>query len=144
MDHGALLSELYGLITAVPQFATITGTSLGQNTPDPTLLTLNPPACWVSFVGDQQKDSEGDDTVVPTKEVMIFMFVGFIYLPMGKQNEMLTNAAHLPLLAKIVEGVRGKESSITRHRWAYKGQKLVLVNTNRMVYAQRYTVTGVM
>jgi hypothetical protein len=142
MDHGALLSELYGHIIAVPAFAQITGASLGQHTPDPTLITLTPPACWVSFVGDNQ--IEDTNNISPTPETILFMFVAFIYLPMGAQSAMFMNAAHLPLLGKIIPGVRGKESAITGHKWQYKGQKLALVNPNRMVYAQRYNVIGVM
>lgn len=139
MNHGELLNELYGLIVGVTEFANITGTNLGGNEPDPTLLSLTPPACWVSFIGDIQKDPPGN--VVPTSETMTFMFMAFIYLPMAQQSVML--ATHLPLLAKIVKGVRGQES-LTGHRWAYAGQKLALVNTTRMVYAQRYTITGAM
>lgn len=142
-DHGSLLKELYDLVVAAPEFSYITGTSLAQNTPDPTLISLTPPACWVSFLGDQQKEQE--ENVVPQTEVIVFMFVAFIYLPMTKQNEMLTGAKTLPLLKTIIDAVRGKESAInTGHRWAYRGQKLALVNVDRMVYAQRYTITGVL
>lgn len=141
MTHGDLISELYGLITAVSEFAAITGTNLGGTEPDPTLATLTPPACWVSFIGDIQKEPPG--SIVYSPEVMTFMFMAFVYLPMTKQSEMIST--HLPLLTKIIQGVRGKDSNLnTGHRWAYAGQKLALVNTNRMVYAQRYTITGVM
>ncbi len=141
MDHGTLLSELYGLITSVAEFANITGTNLGGTEPDPTLVALTPPACWVSFIGDSPKEPPG--RIVPLTETMSFMFMAFIYLPMAKQSDMI--GTHLPLLQKVVQGVKGKESTAnTGHRWAYAGQKLALVNTNRIVYAQRYSITGVM
>ena len=141
MDHGTLIKELYDLIVAVPDFASITGTNLGGMEPDPTLLTLVPPACWVSFIGDVQKEPPG--SIVPLTEVMTFLFMAFIYLPMAKQGDMI--ATHLPLLKKVIQGVKAHESVVnTGHRWAYAGQKLVLVNTNRMVYSQRYTITGVL
>jgi hypothetical protein len=141
MNHGTLLNELYGLITAVTEFANITGTNLGGMEPDPTLTALTPPACWVSFIGDSPKEPPG--RIVLTTEAMTFMFMAFIYLPMAKQSDMI--GSHLPLLLKVVQGVKGKESTAnTGHRWAYAGQKLALANTNRMVYAQRYSITGVM
>lgn len=141
MDHGSLIQELYSLIVAVNEFADITGTNLGGSEPDPTLLTLTPPACWVSFVGDAQKEPGGNRP--PTQEVLSFIFMAFIYLPMAKQSVMIST--YLPLLAKVIKGVRGQESTQnTGHRWVYNGQKLALVNTNRMVYAQRYSITGVM
>lgn len=141
MNHGTLLNELYGLIVGVTAFANITGTSLGGNEPDPTLTSLTPPACWVSFIGDAPKEPPG--SIVLTKEVLTFIYTAFIYLPMTKQTEMIST--WLPLLAQIMNGVRGKDSfSNTGHRWAYGGQKLALVNTNRLVYAQRYTITGMM
>ncbi len=141
MNHGTLLNELYGLITSVPEFANITGTNLGGMEPDPTLSALVPPACWVSFIGDSPKEPPG--RIVMTTEPMTFMFMAFIYLPMAKQSAMI--ATHLPLLQKVAQGVKGKESTAnTGHRWAYAGQKLALANTDRMVYAQRYSITGVM
>jgi len=141
MDHGALTLELYNLITAVPEFANITGTNLGGMQPDPTLIQLTPPACWVTFVGDESVEDR-QESLPPQQEVMRFIFQAFIYLPMKKQQEMIQN--WLPLLGKIIPGVRGQASTITGHRWVYSGQKLALVNTNRLVYAQRYTITGVM
>lgn len=142
MDHGSLLAELFTLITSVPEFAAITGTQLGQNEPDPTLITLEPPACWVSFVGDNEVEADGN--VIQTPKALYFMYVAFIYLPMARQSEMLAGAQHLPLLKKILQGVNGAQSANTGHRWSYKGQKLALVNTDRMVYAQRYSLVGVM
>lgn len=141
-DHGTLLQELYNLIVAVPEFQLITGVSLGANEPDPTLLTLTPPACWVSFVGDQEEEQDGNIVIAP--QPMVFMFVAFIYLPMAKQSELIAGAVHLPLLKKVMTGVHGEESANTGHRWSYKGQKLALVNPNRMVYAQRYSIIGSM
>lgn len=139
MDHGALTKNLYDFVVSVPEFQNITGVTLGQHEPDPTLVKLTPPACWVSFVGDQINEQGHDQ--VPLQPSMLYMFVAFIYLPMQKQNNLLTTASGLPLLGKISMGVHGKESN-TGHRWEYKGQKLSLVNTDRLVYAQRYSVVG--
>lgn len=141
MDHGTLVEELYGLVIAVPSFSKVTGITLGANQPDPTLITLTPPACWVSFIGDIQKEPPGN--IVPATEVLTFMFMAFIYLPMKTQSELIADC--FPLLKQIIVGVRGKDSvSNTGHRWAYAGQKLALVNSDRLVYAQRYTITGSM
>ena len=142
-DHGTLTQELYDLIIAVSEFASITGTNIGGMTPDPTLITLNPPACWVMFVGDAPKEDLSNANMIPSIEVISFMFSAFIYLPSAKQGEMIIT--HFPLLKKIIQGVRGKQSlSNTGHRWAYVGQRLALINTNRLVYAQRYVITGAM
>lgn len=141
MNHADLLTELYSLITGVPEFANLTGLNLGGNEPDPTLTKLAPPACWVCFVGDTPKEPPGN--IVPLTEVMIFAFIAYVYLPMSRQSVMLSE--DLPKLIKIIQGVKGKQSTLnTGHRWCYAGQKLALVNTNRLVYAQRYTITGVM
>lgn len=140
-DHGVLINELYNLIVGVTEFKDITGTNVGAMQPDPTLITLTPPACWVMFAGDAPKDDLSNAGQIPSTEVMLFMFNAFIYLPMDKQSILIST--NLPLLKKIIQGVKGQDS-VTGHRWAYAGQRLALVNTNRLVFSQRYVVTGAM
>lgn len=136
-DHGTLTKELYDYVVGVPEFVDITGVTLGAQEPDPTLINLSPPACWVQFIGDTQK--EADPSVVPGVQSMSLHFVAFIYLPAALQKALIEQ--WLPMLLKVSQGVHGQESN-TGHRWEYKGQKLVLANTNRLVYAQRYNITA--
>jgi hypothetical protein len=140
-DHGSLIEELYNLIVAVPAFANITGLNVGGMQPDPTLITLTPPACWVMFAGDAPKEDLTHSNMIPAVEMCLFMFNAFIYLPMAKQSNLIST--HLPMLKSIIQGIRGKDSN-TGHRWGYAGQRLALINTNRLVFAQRYVITGAM
>ncbi|MGZ3307272.1 MAG: hypothetical protein ACXU85_01805 [Xanthobacteraceae bacterium] len=131
--------HLLSLVQSVPQLAEKSGFAVGGQVPDPGLSKTPLPAAWVILSGDQCADN--DASLRPAIEVVEMTFVVMLYVPYLGQADLLAN--QFPLLEAVIKAARG-EKAPSGHRWRYVGQRLALVNTDKLAYEQRYTLTAVL
>jgi hypothetical protein len=132
------LKALLDLIGSVPALAQSTGIALGGQAPDPSLSKIALPAAWVLHASDKPLDADG--SIVPAVQASQFDYVVAIYLPYVSQSDML--AVQLPLLEAVITAVRGQDAP-SGHRFAYRGQRITLINPGRITYEQRYSLEAV-
>lgn len=127
--------DLLTQVQTVAALAEATGMAVGGRDIDPSMSKLPLPAAWVVLTQDRSNDpmtpvNMGGQTLLVTYSVLV-------YVPYTSQSDLITN--QLPLLESVIKAVHGHLTP-TGHKWRYEGQRLVLVNPDRLGYEQRYSL----
>lgn len=129
--------NLLSLVETVPALVKTSGLAVGGRSTDPAMASIPLPSAWVILADDKPRDPETGSN--PDGQVVITTYVVMVYVPYISQADLITN--QLPLLESVMKAVRGKQST-SGQKWRYEGQKLTLINTDRLAYEQRYSVIG--
>lgn len=129
--------NLLTLLETVPALAVNSGLAAGGRASDPSMIHIPLPCAWVIMADDKPNDPPTGSN--PAGQVVSTDYIVMLHVPYTSQADLLAN--QLPLLEAAVTAVRGKQSA-KGQKWRYSGQKLVLVNPDRLVYEQRYSVIG--
>lgn len=129
--------NLLALIETVPALVKSSGLAVGGRSSDPAMANIPLPSAWVILAEDKPRDAETGSN--PDGQVVISTFVVMVYVAYISQADLITN--QLPLLEATMKAIRGKASA-SGQKWRYEGQKLSLINTDRLAYEQRYSVIG--
>lgn len=124
-----LLAKIGG-IPALPA-----GFAIGGRVIDPAMTQIPLPAAWILLGDDKPVDLEMG--LVPLMQVTMISYIVMVYVPYTNQADLVN--VQLPLLRTIRTAIHGTPSP-TVDRWKYEGQRLVLVNTDRLAYEQKYCI----
>lgn len=127
--------QLLALINAVPALNQRVGLRVGGGATDPAMLTLPLPAAWVLLTGDRPLDPAA--AVNPRGQMVEITYSVMVYVANVSQSDLID--AQIPLLESVIVAVHGQQSP-SGHKWKYGGQRLVVVNTDKLGYEQRFTV----
>lgn len=131
--------NLLALVETVPAIANAAGLAVGGRASDPAMASIPLPSAWVILAEDKAHDPATGFN--PAGQVVISTFVVMVYVPYVSQADLIAN--QLPLLESVVKAVRGQPSA-TGQKWRYEGQKLALINTDRLAYEMKFSVIGFM
>lgn len=129
--------NLLALVETVPALVKTSGLAVGGRATDPAMASIPLPSAWVILADDKPRDPETGSN--PDGQVVITTYVVMVYVPYISQADLIAN--QLPLLESVMKAVRGKQST-SGQKWRYEGQKLTLINTDRLAYEQRFSVIG--
>lgn len=133
MSADAFASDLMTKLGAVTGLSI--GMALGGRDPDPSMTKIPLPAAWVLLAEDKPNDPE--TALVPTSQMLLVDYVVMAYVPYISQSDLINT--EFPLLRAIRTAIHSTNSP-NGNRWKYLGQRLVLANTDRLGYEQRYRV----
>ncbi len=131
----AFSTDLYTKLTSVTALANAASFTAGGNAADPALTKIPLPAAWVLLSNDKPMDNETG--VVPLTQVVLVEYTVLIYVQYTTQADLINT--QIPLLRSARSAIHGTEGP-NRNRWKYMGQKLVLVNPDRLAYEQQYAI----
>lgn len=127
--------HILGQVQTVPVLANSAGMAVGGRDIDPAMTKLQLPAAWVVLTQDRSNDPMTG--VNPGGQTLLLFYSVLIYVPYTSQSDLITN--QLPLLESVIKAVHGVQAP-HGHKWRYEGQRLVLVNPDRLGYEQRYSI----
>jgi hypothetical protein len=128
-------AHLVSLIQGIAVLSKSTGLAAGGRTPDPGLLKIPLPAAWVLYAGD--KPNEPQTGFNASNQVLTANYVVMIYIPYISAADLEAN--QYPMIEAVIQAIRGQQAP-KGQRWRYEGQKLSVVNPDRLAYEQRYSV----
>jgi len=135
------LETLYSLISGVTELATSTGTSVGGQLPDPTVVEGPVPAAWIVYAGRAPIETSRNGVVAqstPCKN----LFVVMVYLDNSQGQDNLLSV-QIPILEKVVKAVAGKEvPNEASYRFSFEGERLASINPKRLSYEMRFSITS--
>jgi hypothetical protein len=129
--------NLLNLLTSVPALAANAGLAAGGRASDPSMIHVPLPCAWLLLAEDKPNDAATGSN--PAGQVVSTDFIVMLHIPYVSQADLLAN--QLPLLEATIAAVRGKQAP-RGQKWRYAGQKLMLINPDRLVYEQRYSIVG--
>jgi hypothetical protein len=129
--------NLLALLETVPSLVNTSGLAVGGRAPDPAMSRIPLPSAWVILADDKPQDAETGSN--PAGQAVHTTYVVMIYVPYINQSDLIAN--QLPLIESTVKAIRGQQST-SGTRWRYEGQKLALINPDRLAYEQRYSLVG--
>jgi len=133
MSIGIIAQDLVDRVKAITEFSGRVGLAVGGQEHDPINRELTRPAAWVIYVGDDLEDAAMNPCVE-------FIKVNFIVkVLVDYDDEATLVSTHFPLLHNVVREVRGNEP-VPGSPWLYEGQVLEALDSDRMVWAQNYSV----
>lgn len=128
-------AQLVTLIQGIPVLAKSTGLAAGGKAPDPALTKIPLPAAWVLYAGD--KPNEPQTGFNASNQVLTANYVVMIYVAYISAADL--EATQYPMIEAVIQAIRGQQAPHGQ-RWRYEGQKLSVVNPDRLAYEQRYSV----
>ena len=128
-------AQLVTLIQGIAILSKSTGLAAGGKSPDPALIKIPLPAAWVLYAGD--KPNEPQTGFNASNQVLTANYVVMIYIPYISAADLESN--QYPMLEAVIQSIRGQQAP-KGQRWRYEGQKLSVVNPDRLAYEQRYSV----
>ena len=136
------LLSLLTYVSGISAFSTSTGTSQGEQLPDPTGLYANLPSTWVIYAG-RAPISPAINGVVAKGTAIKNQFVIMVYLDNSQGQDNLM-AVQIPLLESIVSAVAGNPSLDTPdgYRFSFEGERLTSVNPKRLIYEMRFSIVS--
>jgi hypothetical protein len=130
-------TDIYTKLATVPALATAVGFAIGGRTSDPALTKIPLPAAWVLLMSDRATDPD-TGTVMQT-QVLLVEYAVLLYVPYNSQADLI--ATQFPLLRAARTAIHATTAP-NKYRWKYIGQKLTVVNPDRMCYEQRYAISA--
>ncbi|OYV99040.1 MAG: hypothetical protein B7Z62_02055 [Deltaproteobacteria bacterium 37-65-8] len=132
-------TDLVTKLETVTALATSSGMAVGGKAPDPALTKIPLPAAWVILGEDKADDIETG--MIPTTQSVVITYIVMIYVPYLSQTDLINT--QIPLMRAARSAIHATKAP-NGNRWKYNGQKLALINVDRMAYEQRYTVRASM
>ena len=130
-------AALLALAQTVPTVATSVGMATGGRATDPAMTNVPLPCVWLVMSDDKPHDpSTGSN---PAGQVVITTYVLMVHVPYVSQADLL--GTQLPLLESIVAAIRGQQAP-KGQKWRYEGQQLSVINVDRLIYEQKYSIVG--
>lgn len=126
--------HLFDLLQTVPTLKS--GLAVGGRADDPAMTKIPLPSAWVLLHNDEPEPA---GAMNPAGQVVKNIFVVVVYVPYISQADLI--ATQLPLLESVMKVVRGQQAPMGQ-KWRYEGQRLTLVNPDKLAYEQRYSVVG--
>ena len=130
-------AALLTLAESVTGLTNSVGMATGGRATDPAMTNVPLPCVWLVLASDKPHDPATGSN--PTGQVVTNTFVLMVHVPYISQADLLS--AQLPLLESIVATIRGQQAP-KGQKWRYEGQQLSVVNVDRLIYEQKYSVIG--
>lgn len=127
--------DLYTKLATVSALANSAGFAVGGKQSDPALTKIPLPAAWVLLGNDKPMDDETG--LVPATQVLLVEYLVLVYVPYTSQSDLI--GTQFPLLRSARTSIHATTAP-NGYRWKYMGQKLVLVNPDRLCFEQRYAI----
>lgn len=140
---GELATDLVTKIKQIAAFGTApnqrVGLTVGGTESDPLLSSVQLPACWVIYVGDQPLEANDQGECNP------YIRSNFaVKVLVDNTSESSLVGINMPLLEEIVSVVNATPSVIGAKKWRYEGQSIDVIEGSRLVFEQRYSVTSIL
>lgn len=140
---GELAADLVTKIKTVASFGTApnqrVGLTVGGTQSDPLLSSVQMPAAWVIFVGDQVQELNDQGECGP---YVRFNFA--VKVLVDNTSETSLTSINMPLLEEIISVVNAQTSIVGAKKWRYEGQSINEISGQRLVFEQRYSVTAIL
>lgn len=138
MTTPKLAASLVDLIAVVPELGGRVGTTLAGGSADPTMSSIEIPAAWVVFDGNQDLSQGDGRTAADSRyQSLLCTFRAVVVLPYGLgEADFVEN--QLKLLDDIASAVRGETPDTGNgpgaRPWLYQGCSLLGVEPDRVMY----------
>lgn len=129
-------ADLMSKLSTVPALSNSAGMQVGGTASDPSMTKIPLPAAWVLLGNDAPVDNETGS--VPVMQVLLIEYVVLVYVPYVSEADIINT--QIPLLRSARASIHGTSVVPNGNKWKYKGQRLVLVNPDRLAYEQRYAI----
>lgn len=115
------------------------GLTVGGTESDPTLSSVQMPAAWIIFVGDQAIDANDQGDCAP---YIRYNFA--VKVLVDNTSESALTSISMPLLEEIISVVNSQASVVGAKKWRYEGQSIDEISGQRLVFEQRFSVTAIL
>lgn len=127
-------SDLLNKIATVSALATSHGLTVGGGKIDPSETKIPLPSAWVLFAAEKEQDQELG--MVLKTQTINGNYIVLIDVPFISQSDLISN--QFPLLDAVRASIHGTNTP-RGFRWKFDGQRLLLINPDRMRYEQTYS-----
>ena len=140
---GTLAKQLIALLEGVTELQGRVSFSAGTDS-DPQGINLLVPGVVVTFAGDADAENQRPDG--RQHQNIRHEFVVSVFIVNEKHNTNMVDV-NLPVLESVINSIKGVRAQgptgqPTNYKWKYEGQRLLDVKSDRLHYAQRFSVLG--
>ena len=128
--------DLHTKLATVSALAASAGFAVGGRTSDPALTKIPLPAAWILMMKDEATEQDSL-AVVSAQQVLKIEYGVMIYVPYTSQTDLIST--QFPLLRAVRTAIHAT-SAPNGYRWKYKGQRLALINADRLCYEVRFEI----
>lgn len=129
-------NDILARVKSVTAYNNRVGFTVGNQKGDPVNENAQKPFAWIIFVGDELVEAAEP---APCTEEIKLNYIIQIVVEYGRDENNLIGVS-LPLLHETAQAIRGGEP-VQSSWWLYEGQDIIEHKNERIVFAQRYSIT---
>jgi hypothetical protein len=139
-----LASDLLAKVSAVPALEFKTSLTIGGKSADPDLTKIPLPAAWI-VMRKEGKDvaphERTDRSGVVDEYTLAGIWTVTVMVPYTTSEDLID--VQYPLIESVRKAIHKTEGPVGSMGWAYMGQRIALVYTDRLAYEQSYHINYV-